>query len=416
MVPDALSWRKGVEGGTPPKGPAAWSAASVTDSGRTVVDAGPYGIIDLAQAEPWEEVPQLGVVWWDKRSFRAEDDDFGTIQTSFVPASTADHVSLAPRPDPTQAVPSASSSAAPDPAPTPTPTAYSAAAPGPAAPMPAAPPVGAPPVAAPSPDAAPTPVPAARPAPPDDSPKRTRHARRSRHVALVPKGRGARRLRVDDGHPRRAKLRRRRTRRRTVLGAVVLVVAFAVTLLVQTMLVTPFTVPSSSMENTLFPGDRIAVNRLAYASAPIQRGDVVVFRDPGGWLDGSRARASTGDFLVKRVIGIPGDKVTCCSDGGRVTVNGRELSEAYAVIPAGQPAAGSSFDVTVPAGSLWVLGDNRLQSRDSSRTQDLPTRGFVPIADVVGQAAATFWPLNHLAPIPSGRETFSSIPDTICPI
>ncbi|WP_431219466.1 hypothetical protein [Leifsonia xyli] len=106
VVPDALSWRERLDGSAAPKGPAAWTAASVTDAGRTVIDAGPYGIIDLAQAEPWEDPSgrnqQLGVVWWDKRSFREEDDDFGTIQTSFVPASITDHVSLAGAPRPPQ--------------------------------------------------------------------------------------------------------------------------------------------------------------------------------------------------------------------------------------------------------------------------------------------------------------------------
>ena len=422
IVPDALSWREGIEGSAPPKGQAAWNAASVTDSGRTVVDAGPYGIIDLAPAEPWEEVPQLGVVWWDKRSSRVEDDDFGTIQTSLVPASTASHVSLAARPAaaprPVEPVPTEVVSApVASPAVVPPAAVQAAAVPEAAVPPAALPPATDPSRTADIPPAisSPAPVPAARPAPPDQAPDRTRHARRSRHVALVPAGGSRRRLRTDDGHPRRARLRRRRTRRRIGLGAVVVVVAFAATFVVQTTVVTPFTVPSSSMENTLHPGDRIVVNRLAYASSPVQRGDVVVFRDPGGWLSGSQAGAADGEYLVKRVVGIPGDRVTCCSADGRVTVNGRELSEAYAVIPEGQPAAGSSFDVVVPAGSLWVLGDNRPRSHDSSRTQDLASRGFVPIAGVVGQAVATFWPLEHLAPIGSGRETFMTVPEPVYP-
>ena len=100
VVPDALSWREQPDSTTAPKGPAAWTAASTTESDRTVIDAGPYGVIDLAVMEAGGDFQgrnqQLGVVWWDKRSFREEDDDFGTIQTSFVPASISDHVSLAP--------------------------------------------------------------------------------------------------------------------------------------------------------------------------------------------------------------------------------------------------------------------------------------------------------------------------------
>lgn len=212
-------------------------------------------------------------------------------------------------------------------------------------------------------------------------------------------------------------LRRRRTRRRVLLGAILVVIAFAATILIQSALITPFTVPSVSMENTLHTGDRILVNKLAYGSSSIHRGDVVVFRDPGGWLNGLQQTTAGGTdgYLVKRVIGVPGDHVSCCSTNGRVTVNGTELLEPYAVIPHGQPAA-SSFDVTVPAGALWVLGDNRYNSRDSSRTQHLGTKGFVPIADVVGQAALKLWPLNRLAPVGTAQETFASVRDQTCPI
>ncbi|MET3565736.1 signal peptidase I [Leifsonia sp. 563] len=488
VVPDALSWREQNDTTTAPKGPAAWTAASITESDRTVIDAGPYGVIDLAVMEAGGDFhgrnQQLGVVWWDKRSFREEDDDFGTIQTSFVPASITDHVSLAPpqsrtatpaphdprhadaqvqtpgaAPLPPEgaplpaaapaaahisvapaapAVPAAPATHAPAPATTrqpsedprvaePRPTSRRAnrhaAAPAQAAPAQAGPDVTAPPMPTAETQAFAPPVSASNPVALDDS-EHQRHARRSRHVALVPKTRGRRGRLADSRHPRRAMLRRRRTRRRVILGTLLVVVAFAVTILVQNIIVTPFTVPSVSMENTLHTDDRILVNKLAYGAAPISRGDVIVFSDPGGWLDGSpsasasaagAAAAGTGDYLVKRVIGIPGDKVSCCSTNGHVTVNGVELYEPYAVIPEGQPAS-AEFDVTVPAGELWVLGDNRYNSRDSSHTQDLPTKGFVPIVDVVGQAALKLWPLNQFAPISSARETFASVPNQTCPI
>lgn len=476
VVPDALSWREQNDTTTAPKGPAAWTAASITESDRTVIDAGPYGVIDLAVMEAGGDFhgrnQQLGVVWWDKRSFREEDDDFGTIQTSFVPASISDHVSLAPpqsrtvAPAPhdprhadgqaqapglspegaplpaaapaaahisvapvTPGVPAAPAMAAPAPAPTPQPSDESRAAESRptsrranrhaavhAQPAPA---VAASPWPSAEAHAFAPPVSASSPVALDDS-DHQRHARRSRHVALVPKTRGRRGRVADSSHPRRAMLRRRRTRRRVILGTLLVVVGFAVTILVQNVIVTPFTVPSVSMENTLHTDDRILVNKLAYGAAPVSRGDVVVFSDPGGWLDGSNsattaAAAGTGDYLVKRVIGIPGDKVSCCSTNGHVTVNGVDLYEPYAVIPEGQPAS-AEFDVTVPAGELWVLGDNRYNSRDSSHTQDLPTKGFVPIVDVVGQAALKLWPLNQLAPISSARETFASVPNQTCPI
>lgn len=211
-------------------------------------------------------------------------------------------------------------------------------------------------------------------------------------------------------------LRRRRTHRRFVLGAVLVVIAFVATVLLQNVIVTPFGVPSVSMENTLHVGDRILVNKLSYAASPVHRGDVVVFTDPGGWLDGTQQSGGHGDYLVKRVIGIPGDHVSCCSTAGRVSVNGRELDEQFTVVPDGSPSGATPFDVTVPAGDLWVLGDNRHHSRDSSQTQELKTKGFVPIANVVGQAVFKVWPLTDVAPIESARETFGSVPDATCPI
>lgn len=418
-VPDALSWRERLDDTVaPPKGPAAWMAASVTDSDRTVIDAGPYGVIDLAVMETGLDTPgphqQLGVVWWDKRSFREEDDDLGAIQTSFVPAPISDHVSLAGStpveaaspPEPVEVAVTAPAIAPTDPVPVR--ADGHASLPAPAAPAPRELP--------PAPiDVTTPPVPAAGRAELDDA-ERLGHARRSRHVALVPGGRSRRSRANDSSHPRRARLRRRRTRRRIVLGVILVIVAFVTTVLIQSALVTPFTVPSESMRGTLEVGDRILVNKLAYSSGPISRGDVVVFHDPGGWLtSASNSSGAADDYLVKRVVGIPGDRVSCCSTEGRLSINGVEAYEPYASVPAGQPAS-SAFDVTVPAGELWVLGDNRYNSRDSSKTQGLPGKGFVPIANVVGQATLRLWPLDRLSAIPTAAETFRSIPDQTCPI
>lgn len=418
VVPDALSWREQLNGDVAPKGPAAWSAARSDTSDRTVIDAGPYGVIDLAVMDAVADVGRnqsLGVVWWDKRSYREEDDDNGTIQTAFVPASISDHVSLAA---PMARAESPTAGTAPRHS-TSVPSAPKGAEP---APVPAAQAVAAvPPTAqvlevrrsqAGNPA---EPISASRPTDPDDGGRRG-HVRRSRHVALVPKTRGRRARSVEVAHPRRAMLRRRRLRRRIVWGAVLVVVAFVTTVLVQSALVTPFTVPSVSMENTLHTGDRIAVNRLAYASNPIHRGDVVVFEDPGGWLNGSADGGGDDRYLVKRVIGVSGDRVTCCSADGKVAVNGTEIYEPYAVIPSGSPASSTPFDVTVPAGELWVLGDNRYNSRDSSKTRDLPSKGFVPIADVVGQATFKVWPLTQLSAIGTASDTFAAVPDQTCPI
>lgn len=468
-VPDALSWRTKVDGELAPKGPAAWSAASSVQSDRAVVNAGPYGVIDLAVLESVPDAPgpkpQLGVVWWDKGSLREEDYEDGTIQTSFIPASLTDHVSFAGSPGPVRALHPSPSAPAVSPAVEADlrprqagDHASLAEQQGGAAPIRAVPPtvreprrrdrarpsgggrrvLGAPVTVAPAAPAAPA-VPAApaSPAPtvqssviadpvvplappvsatrhPElDESNHRRHARRARHVELVPKTLGRRA--VGTSHPRRTRLRRRRSRRRVVLSVILVLAAFVVTLVVQNVIVTPFTVPSSSMQNTLHTDDRILVNKFAYSLDTVHRGDVVVFEDPGGWIAGSRDKPSADgkEYIVKRVVGTPGDHVSCCSAAGRLTVNGTEVYEPYAVVPEGQPAS-HPFDVTVPAGALWVLGDNRYNSRDSTQTQDQPTKGFVPIAQVVGRAVLKLWPLNQFAPVDSSSE-LASIPAQTCP-
>lgn len=199
----------------------------------------------------------------------------------------------------------------------------------------------------------------------------------------------------------------------------------------KTFVVRSFYIPSASMENTLHVGDRIIVNELVPKLTAVQRGDVVVFRDPGGWLPEtvhteSNPVASVKDaalsfvgistqdssqYLVKRVIGVPGDHVTCCNALGQLTVNGSPLSEPYAVVPSGgTKAATRSFDVVVPADSIWVMGDNRYNSRDSSLNQELPGKGFVPVKDVVGKAVAITWPIGHWALVDTYAATFVGIP------
>lgn len=195
---------------------------------------------------------------------------------------------------------------------------------------------------------------------------------------------------------------------------VIVLAALLVSFLVKTFLIRSFWIPSGSMMNTLQVDDHVIVNE----RASIHRGDVVVFTDPGGWLDGtppvegSQARhpsliagalslvglAPDGDdHLVKRVIGLPGDHVQCCNDLGQIEVNGVPIDEPYVRRQPGQAASGDPFDVTVPAGHLWVLGDNRYASADSRAHQGLPTEGFVPERDVVGRAVVVSWPVQHWA-------------------
>lgn len=207
---------------------------------------------------------------------------------------------------------------------------------------------------------------------------------------------------------------------------VILVVAFLVSFLLKTFLVRSFYIPSVSMEQTLQVNDRILVNQLVPDVVDVQRGDVVVFKDPGGWLYARAETDPTGlekvmqavglaadtsdEYVVKRVIGVGGDRVQCCDAEGRVLVNGVPLDESYIVIPPGESRASKvDFDVTVPADSVWVMGDNRYQSKDSRYNQDQPGKGFVPNDEIVGRAFVLNWPLNRFTWMGTPEGTFTGV-------
>lgn len=234
------------------------------------------------------------------------------------------------------------------------------------------------------------------------------------------------------GHPTRKDASPRRSRRRSRLLflrdlAIIVVVALCLSFLVKTFLVRSFYIPSGSMENTLQINDVILVNELEPNLMPIHRGDVVVFTDPGGWLPSTMKQTNTNpiewalsliglaapdsnDHLVKRVIGLPGDHVSCCNALGQLLVNGSPLIEPYIVVPPGETdAAAVHFDVVVPKGELWVMGDNRYHSQDSSLNQSLPGHGFVPESDVVGRAFVITWPIMHWSWLGNYPETFRSV-------
>lgn len=184
-------------------------------------------------------------------------------------------------------------------------------------------------------------------------------------------------------------------------GTVVSVVAVLLLALgVRTFVVEPFRVPSESMMPTLVGhsdgsghDDRILVEKWSYWFGSPQRGDVVVFEDPGGWLAG-------GGHLVKRVIGVGGDHVVCCDAAGAVEVDGEPLDEPYA--RTGSRGARRPFDVTVPDGTLWLMGDNRGDSEDSRFHTDDPGDGFVPVDDVTGKVVAVLWPFDRLGGLGDG--------------
>ena len=199
---------------------------------------------------------------------------------------------------------------------------------------------------------------------------------------------------------------------------ILVIVALAVSLLIKTFLVQFFYIPSGSMENTLQIQDRVAVNKVPFISGSINRGDVVVFRDPANWLpepfEGTDnkviAKIKDGlvavgilpnpakQYLVKRVIGVAGDQVVCCSNG-KLTINGKETNEPY--IFAGNKPSDLDFNVTVPEGKIWVMGDHRGSSADSRYHQDDVNNGFVPVDKVTGRVYAIIWPFKNVSFVPS---------------
>lgn len=218
---------------------------------------------------------------------------------------------------------------------------------------------------------------------------------------------------------------------------VIVLIAVVVSFLVKTFLVRSFFIPSSSMEQTLQIDDRILVDELTPRFGGYDRGDVVVFRDPGGWLpqtlDPDRSFAveavdwmlalvgisapDSKDHLIKRIIGVAGDHVVCCNAIGQIEINGVPVDESeYLNLAEGQSAPDEvPFDVTVPDGSLWVLGDNRDHSRDSRYNVDQPSRGFVPVDNVVGRAFLLTWPFSRFGFIDSHHDVFAGVPETRTP-
>jgi signal peptidase I len=212
---------------------------------------------------------------------------------------------------------------------------------------------------------------------------------------------------------------------------VLIVVALAIALLIKTFVVQAFYIPSSSMEDTLLIGDKVLVNKVVYHTRAIKPGDIIVFDGAGSWNPVTPAEPASSDPIVrlyratlvplfhsigglfgtapgqtdyiKRVIGVPGDRVACCNAAGDVTVNGHALHEKSYLFPGAAPSEIRFSDV-VPKGRLWVMGDNRLVSDDSRLHRDDPGSGTIPENKVIGRAFMIVWP-------PS-RWTFLQVPST----
>ena len=238
----------------------------------------------------------------------------------------------------------------------------------------------------------------------------------------------------DDGTPDRPDERPSRGRSawrfiRDIL--LILLAAIVISFLIKTFLIRSFYIPSESMQDTLLVNDRIIVNELEPKLVPISHGDIVVFKDPGGWLPPGTATTEpngvaaffdwalsivgltapdSNDHLIKRVIGVPGDVVACCNAYGQMTVNGVPLDEPYLKLPPGvTKVSKDDFSVTVPKNSLWVMGDNRYNSADSRYNRDKPGNGFVPYDDVVGRAVLISWPIDRWTLLDNYPVVFSGV-------
>jgi signal peptidase I len=221
--------------------------------------------------------------------------------------------------------------------------------------------------------------------------------------------------------------RRRRRKRRKGMSwwielPILLVFALILALLIKSFVVQAFFIPSSSMENTLEIGDKVLVNKLIYDFRPIHRGDIVVFNGDGSWdpnpvstaawpsrlwdsVSGLFGTAPGVHDFIKRVIGVPGDHVMCCNAHGQITVNGVALSEKSYLYPGNVPSA-TRFNITVPPGRLWVMGDHRAVSWDSRGHMSDPGDGTIPENHVVGRAFVIVAPISRwrILPIPATFE------------
>ncbi len=174
---------------------------------------------------------------------------------------------------------------------------------------------------------------------------------------------------------------------------IALILTFALIGFLENNVIETFSIPSGSMMNTLEINDQIIVDRLVPNTIPLHRGDAVVFKDPSNWLPVSDKPNGVG-YLVKRVIAVGGDTISCCDAQGNLLLNGKPLNEPY--IKAGDVPSQIKFNEKVPQGTVWVMGDNRSNSKDSRLEGGSISGKFVPAKDIVGKAFAIIWPYDRI--------------------
>jgi signal peptidase I len=227
------------------------------------------------------------------------------------------------------------------------------------------------------------------------------------------------------------KVKRKRRRSAVKEIPILITVALMIALVLKTFLLQAFVIPSGSMEQTIQIQDRVVVDKLTpwFGSKP-KRGDVVVFSDPGGWLQDEQIPKNDDPIvvkqvkqvltfigllpsdgeqdLIKRVVAVGGDTVRCCNNDGRVTVNGVPLTEPY--LKPGNVPSTLKFEVRVPIGRIFVMGDHRSNSADSRFHLNEKDRGTVSEGGVIGRAVVIAWPINHWRKLEE-QETFVSVPN-----
>jgi signal peptidase I len=213
------------------------------------------------------------------------------------------------------------------------------------------------------------------------------------------------------GHEKDRKGRHQGKRRRSFWREVpvLIVIALVLALVIKAFAIQAFYIPSGSMQNTLEINDRVLVNKVVYHLRPIHRGDIIVFDGTGSWdfdtppassnifskavdeLEGLVGISQDPNIYIKRVIGLPGDHVVCCNTMGQITVNGVPLTESSYLYPGDKPSV-QKFNITVPPGRLWVMGDHRSISYDSRGHMGDPGDGTIPESSVLGRAFVIIWP------------------------